>query len=841
MDIKGKNVLLKCLILLFCCSSLGQQNTLKHETVVNDQIAPSGKFISFIKLQNQKRVLVVKHTENGKELIFKNIDEPRVLTDQYFLGLNRTENKLIIQNLQNGVLQTEVDISDFRWLCNKNTVLIFNPKEQLIKVKNLKLNKLIADFNYKNYFLINNNQNLIIETPKGKWINYDVLSNQINSINTSDLLGITKNVLWNVDLKQYLFINQDEANLYVYVANTKHNLLEKVTSIPLENEALKTEIDLSFYRFQFLAPNKLAIHIKNKTDILLNGGPEIWLGNKNGKGALEDNRKDYAGLLLVDLENKSTSFKSIEKVNQKYILGKFPNYLYLRTSFDDLTTYEPKASFEFFNVENSSFKAEELKDLNPVTIADFKQFPFIFYFKDQNWNLLDFKKGTISNITNTVEGTFYDTRNEFYLMVDDPIYQPFPVYKNRYIIFNELNDVYFFDTQTKKMSRKTNGYKSDRTYRLAHTTYKTIPSDGVMNSERLIKPEEGILLHWNANFYEREGLSILYDSHSIDLLEDKARYSQMIRKGNYITYFKEKFNQAPVLYLYDIKAKTERLMYASNQWDTEIKNQKSVYIKWNNEAGEKRGAVIRFPIDYDENIRYPALFNVYEQRMQIQNSYISDKRAGNGYNYRDYTRDGYFVIEPDIYYKIEDPGFSAVACVLDAFNYVVEKFNIDRNRVGLIGHSFGGYQTNFILTQTDNFKAAVSSGGVADLSSRYLDMNSDTQKPDMWRLETQQLRMGKSLAEIPEKYIQNSATTHAKNIKTPLLIWTGKDDNQVHWRNSQGWYLLLKRLNKEVNLLMYPNTGHVMMNEEDINDVATKAKSWFDYYLKDIEKPKWLN
>lgn len=841
MDIKDNNFLLKCLILLFCCSSFGQQNSLNHETVVNDQIAPSGKFISFIKLQNQKRELVIKNTLDGEELNFKNIDEPRVLTDRYFLGLNRTENKLIIQDLQKGILQTEVDISDFRWFSSKNIVLIFNPIEQLIKVKNLKLNKLLAVFNYKNYFFINNDQNLIIETQQGEWINYDVIGNQINRIDVSGLFGTTKNVLWNVDLKKYVFINQDRTNLYLYATSIKHNILEQIISIPLENEALKTEIDLSFYRFQFLEPNKLAIHIKNKSDILLNKGPEIWLGNKKGKGSKDDNRKDYAGLLLVDLENKTTSFKPIENENQQYILGKYPNYLYLRTYLDDLTTYEPKASFEFYNLENTNLNTEELKDLNPATIADFKQFPFILFFKNQNWNLLDLKNGIISNITNSVKATFYDTKNEFYLMVDDPIYQPFPIYKNRYIIFNELHDIYFFDTQTKKMARKTNGYKTDRIYRLAHTTYKTVPSDGVMNSERVIKPEEGVLLHWNSSFYEREGLSILYDSYTKDLFEDKARYSQMIRKGNFITYFKEKFNQPPILYLYDIKLKTERVMYESNQWDSEINKQQSVYLKWKNEAGEQRGTVVRFPINYNKNNKYPALFNIYEQRMQIQNSYTSDKRAGNGYNYRDYTSDGYFVIEPDIYYKIEDPGFSAVHCVLDTFNYIIENLNIDSDNVGLIGHSFGGYQTNFILTQTDKFKAAVSSGGVADLPSRYLDMNNDTQKPDMWRLETQQLRMGKSLAEIPEKYIQNSATTHAKNLKTPLLIWTGKEDNQVHWHNSLGWYLLLKRLNKDVNLLMYPNTGHVIMNEDDINDVATKAKSWFDYYLKNENRPKWLD
>jgi dienelactone hydrolase len=718
---------------------------------------------------------------------------------------------------------------------------LINALDSTLTVKNLKHNNEISNFNYKKYFLVNNNQNVIVKTQAGDWIDFNILTNKKKIINISNTSGAIKNVLWNEDLNKLVFINEDEVNLYIYTSKIEKNqTLIPITTIPLKDEVLKTSIELSFYRFNFLYPNQLVIHLRNDLVDETTEQPEIWLGHKNGKGAKDDNKKDFAGVLLIDLETKKPSFWSINNENQKYILGKYPNYLYLATYTDDLTTYEPKVRFEFFNLQNKLNKQMQLNDLDPSMISDFRQFQMVFYFKNKHWHAFDLKNGKHSNITEHINATFYDTRNEFHLMVDDGIFQPFPIYKNRWIVFNELKDICFFDTQTYRMQRKTNGFEEDKVYRLAHTSYKTTPSDVSMNSQRTIKNEMGILLHWTSIFFEKEGLSLLVDDKIEALTEDSARYTQMVRNGNYITYFKEKANQPPALYFYDLKEKKEHLLYESNQWDKDIKKQKSIYVKWKNNKGQQRGAVVRFPIGYKQNVEYPALFNIYEQKMQLQNNYTSDRRSGNGFNYRDYTQAGYFVVEPDIYYEIQDPGFSALNCVMESFDYLIANFNIDGDHVGLIGHSFGSYQTNFILTQTNKFKAAVSSGGVADLTSRYRDININTQKPDMWRMESQQARMGKSIAEIPDKYIQNSATTHAAKMQTPLLIWTGKEDYQVHWHNSIGWYLLLKRLGKNVNLLMYPNTGHVIMDKKTIDDAATRAKQWFDFYLKDEVKPNWL-
>src|SRR5690606_2974930 len=160
-----------------------------------------------------------------------------------------------------------------------------------------------------------------------------------------------------------------------------------------------------------------------------------------------------------------------------------------------------------------------------------------------------------------------------------------------------------------------------------------------------------------------------------------------------------------------------------------------------------------------------------------------------------------------------------------------EKY-ISGDKIGLIGHSFGGYETNFIITQTNLFAAAVSSAGVADLVSFYLNFNWENGKPDIWRFNNQIWRMNKSLFEDRSIYYSNSPISYIENIKTPLLCWTGNEDYQVNWHQSILWYLGLRKLNKKHILLVYPNEPHILLNLKNKEDVTKRVKQWFDHYLK---------
>lgn len=159
---------------------------------------------------------------------------------------------------------------------------------------------------------------------------------------------------------------------------------------------------------------------------------------------------------------------------------------------------------------------------------------------------------------------------------------------------------------------------------------------------------------------------------------------------------------------------------------------------------------------------------------------------------------------------------------------------------GLIGHSFGGYETSFIVTRTNIFATAIAGAPATDLTSWYLTVGWNTGRPEFWRFESQQWRMGKSLFEDMESYNRNSPILHVKQITTPLLLWTGEVDKQVNTNQSIEFYLALHRLEKQATMLIYPKERHALLKEENQKDLTKRIQNWFDYYLKDMQPQPWM-
>ncbi|TPG38400.1 alpha/beta hydrolase family protein [Flavobacterium pectinovorum] len=172
------------------------------------------------------------------------------------------------------------------------------------------------------------------------------------------------------------------------------------------------------------------------------------------------------------------------------------------------------------------------------------------------------------------------------------------------------------------------------------------------------------------------------------------------------------------------------------------------------------------------------------------------------------------------------------------FRTVLNKYLIYSD--GLIGHSFGGYETAFIITQTPIFSAAVASGAITDLNSMYHSVSLQLGKPEMWRFQGEQWTMNKPPYEAAEKYNANSPIMHIANITTPVLLWTGKDDKMVDTHQSMEYYLALRRLGKKSIMLFYPEEGHTLVKPANQNDVTQKMLQWFDYFLKEDRSEKWI-
>jgi dipeptidyl aminopeptidase/acylaminoacyl peptidase len=257
-------------------------------------------------------------------------------------------------------------------------------------------------------------------------------------------------------------------------------------------------------------------------------------------------------------------------------------------------------------------------------------------------------------------------------------------------------------------------------------------------------------------------------------------------------------------------------------------------LSYSNTKGQKLKAALFYPANYDPTKKYPMVVEIYDVMSKNRYNYANPSFLNpEGFNVTNYTLNGYFVLMPDIIYQMGNPGSSAVDCVTAGVNAVIGKGLVDKDKIGLYGHSFGGYETNFIISQTNIFKAAVSGAGISDIISLYFNISRNGYfQSDMWRFENQQFRIGKSLYEDKEVYVNNSPIMHAENVRTPLLLWTGKNDRIVPWNQSITYYLALRKLGVSTQMLVYPDEDHSLENADNQKDLSKRMMRWFDYLLK---------
>ena len=209
-------------------------------------------------------------------------------------------------------------------------------------------------------------------------------------------------------------------------------------------------------------------------------------------------------------------------------------------------------------------------------------------------------------------------------------------------------------------------------------------------------------------------------------------------------------------------------------------------------------------------------------------------------NSSNYTTEGYFVFFPDIEYKVNEPMVSALKCVTAAVIEVSKKPFIDQNRIGLFGHSFGGFEASYIAGRSNLFATVVSAAGVHNLRSFHLSNAWLWSRPQMGRFFNDQFRFNAPYFEIPQKYEENSPLTFAESINVPFLTMTGDQDSNINWEQSIEMYNALRILNKEHIMLIYPDEGHDLFSQEAQLDATQKYSEWFGYYLKNEKRPQWM-
>jgi dienelactone hydrolase len=264
-----------------------------------------------------------------------------------------------------------------------------------------------------------------------------------------------------------------------------------------------------------------------------------------------------------------------------------------------------------------------------------------------------------------------------------------------------------------------------------------------------------------------------------------------------------------------------------------------VLIDYVDERGNKLQGTLALPAGYEEGKRYPMLVYFYEKQSQGHHNY-SMPTYDDRPHMSTYASNGYLVLQPDIVYTIGKPGSSALDDLTSSVNKVIELGYADPDRIGLQGHSWGGYQSSFVVTQTDLFAAVVTGAPPTNLISFYNTLYRSTGTVQQGITEVGQVRMGTTPFEGFELYVSQSPVHHAHNITTPFLILHGTADGAVDWMQGLEYYNMARRLGKEVIFLSYPDEEHHLTQKNNRIDFQIRMMQYFDHYLKGAQPAKWM-
>ena len=262
-------------------------------------------------------------------------------------------------------------------------------------------------------------------------------------------------------------------------------------------------------------------------------------------------------------------------------------------------------------------------------------------------------------------------------------------------------------------------------------------------------------------------------------------------------------------------------------------------VDFTSEGGRDLQAVLLYPAGYEAGSAVPTIVYTYEM-LSPQMHRFSAPSERDYYNFTAWTQHGYAVLLPDIVYRARDPGVSALESVRAAVARAVDMGVTDPDAVGLIGHSWGGYQATYLPTRTDIFAASVAGAPLTDFVSFMGAIHWNPGIPEVDHWETGQARMEVPFWEDPEAHRRNSPIHEVHNLETPLLMAFGDDDGVVDWDQGTEFYNFARRAGKQMVLLVYEGEDHGLREEANQKDYHRRILEWFGHYLKGDPAPSWI-
>ena len=311
------------------------------------------------------------------------------------------------------------------------------------------------------------------------------------------------------------------------------------------------------------------------------------------------------------------------------------------------------------------------------------------------------------------------------------------------------------------------------------------------------------------------------------------------KRADVFLYAVQDFDDSPDVFVGGPGLADARQVTRTNAFQADFAWGRSSLVDYRNARGERLQGALYHPAGYVPGRQYPMIVYVYERLSQGVHNYVGPSER-SPYNAAVFTANGYFVLQPDIVFRPRDPGLAALDCVTAAVKAALATGMVDPKRVGLVGHSWGGYEASFIPTQTNIFAASIAGAPITNLLSFYGAIHWNQGLPEPAHFETGQARMDVPFWVDLPAYIRNSPTLFVDRLRTPMLIFFGDKDGTVDFRQGVEMYNYARRAGKQLVMLVYANENHSAQEKPNQIDYHRRILQWFGHYLKGEDAPAWI-
>jgi len=314
---------------------------------------------------------------------------------------------------------------------------------------------------------------------------------------------------------------------------------------------------------------------------------------------------------------------------------------------------------------------------------------------------------------------------------------------------------------------------------------------------------------------------------------------QKAKAADVYVHTEQRFDEFPDLWTSGPDFATARKVSGANPQQAEYNWGKAELIEYTNADGQKLPAVLIKPEDFDPAKKYPLMVYIYETQAVGLNRYYAPS-PGTNINFTRYVSNGYVVLSPDIVYEVGYPGPSSLKCVIPAVNKVLDMGFIDPKRVGIQGHSWGGYEISYMITQTNIFAAVEAGASVVNMTSAYGGIRWGTGMSRAFQYEKTQSRIGAPLWGRALQFIENSPLFWVERVQTPYLTIHNDEDDAVPWYQGIEFFSALRRLGKEAYLFNYNGEKHGLRERENQKHWTVHLDEFFDHFLLGKPAPEWM-